>query len=290
MFNLGVGLIAVLPRRARWTGARRRPRWPRGRDLGRSGGDRGRARSAVRFVLEPDGESRRGRARRQWRGPSSSPGGAGDGCSRIRWSAPSCSRDGEVVGEGWHAEFGDAPRRADRARGGGRRGSRRDAGRHARALRPPGEAAAVHRRDPRAPGVRRVVVAVADPNPVAAGGAARLRAGWGRRSRSACEREAAEAQNAVFLHRLPRSRRGPSSRSSSPPALDGRIADADGRSRWISRSAGARATCTGFAPGSTRSRSAGAPRGPTIPRSPCAGAVEPRVAATAGRLRRRRPS
>src|SRR4030095_14971253 len=77
------------------------------------------------------------------------------------------SSDGRFVGAGWHAEFGErhaetivlagggvgarrgaprvrrAPRRADRAGGGGRAGTRRDAGGHARALHPSREAAAV---------------------------------------------------------------------------------------------------------------------------------------------------
>ncbi len=53
--------------------------------------------------------------------------------------------DGVVVGEGWHAEFGE--RHAESAGAGacGREGARGDPGRDPRAVQPPGQAAALHR-------------------------------------------------------------------------------------------------------------------------------------------------
>ena len=83
-----------------------------------------------------------------------------------------------------------------------------------------------------ASGVRRVVVAMPDPNPEATGGAAKLAAG-GVEVRIGLEREAAEAQNAIFLHRF-RDTGRPFVALKLATSLDGRIADAAGQSRWIS--------------------------------------------------------
>jgi diaminohydroxyphosphoribosylaminopyrimidine deaminase/5-amino-6-(5-phosphoribosylamino)uracil reductase len=77
-----------------------------------------------------------------------------------------------------------------------------------------------------------VVVAVADPNPVAAGGAEYLRQHGVEVEIGLLEREAA-AQNAAFLH-AQGSRRRPYVALKLATSLDARIADRDGRSRWIS--------------------------------------------------------
>ena len=83
-------------------------------------------------------------------------------------------------------------------------------------------------------GIRRVVAALPDPNPVAAGGAARLREA-GIPVELGPERDAAEAQNAAFLHSLSNPER-PFVALKLATSLDGRIADFEGRSRWISGS------------------------------------------------------
>ena len=81
-------------------------------------------------------------------------------------------------------------------------------------------------------GVRRVVAAMAEPNPIAAGGAARLRAAGIEVELGLLEREAA-AQNAAFLHTA-RDQSRPFVALKLATTLDGRIADANGNSRWIS--------------------------------------------------------
>lgn len=141
-------------------------------------------------------------------------------------------RDGSVVGEGWHAEFGGphAEREALDAAGGAVAGAT-----VAVNLEP-----CTHqgRQPPCAPmlvaaGVRRVVYAMRDPNPVAAGGAELLaRAGVSVERLPAFE-AAATAQNAAFLHGLSHPER-PWVALKLATSLDGRIADSAGRSRWIS--------------------------------------------------------
>ena len=147
---------------------------------------------------------------------------------------------GELVGEGWHAEFGERARRADRARGG--RASGRAGRRWSCTLepcahqgkQPPCTEAILARRAsggwwPRSP----------DPNPVAAGGAARLRA-------AGVEVELGPRAATRPRPRTPSSSIGcsdrvaPVRRAQARHQLDGRIADADGRSRWISGADGAR--------------------------------------------------
>ena len=139
------------------------------------------------------------------------------------------ARDGEIVGEGFHARAG---------------------GPHAEvvALRAAGEVAAgatayvtlepcAHSgRTPPctqallAAGVSRVVVALQDPHPVAGGGADLLRAAGVRVDLGCCEEEA-RLQNAVFLHGLATSR--PFVVIKAAASLDGRIAAADGTSQWL---------------------------------------------------------
>ncbi|MDP9818589.1 diaminohydroxyphosphoribosylaminopyrimidine deaminase/5-amino-6-(5-phosphoribosylamino)uracil reductase [Spirilliplanes yamanashiensis] len=136
---------------------------------------------------------------------------------------------GEVVGEGWHevaggphAEIAALAEAGERARGGtcvvtlepcnhvGRTG--------------PCSLALV------AAGVTRVVIAVDDPNPEAAGGIATLRAA-GVRVESGVRQEEAEAGNLHWLTAV--RRRRPWVIWKYAATLDGRSAAADGTSKWI---------------------------------------------------------
>lgn len=141
---------------------------------------------------------------------------------------------GEAVGEGWHAEYG--ARHAEpialgaagpRARGATLVVTLEPCAHQGQ--QPPCVDAILRA------GIRRVVAALPDPNPVAAGGAARLREA-GIPVELGLERDAAEAQNAAFLHRLSNPER-PFVALKLATSLDGRIADFEGRSRWISGSA-----------------------------------------------------
>jgi diaminohydroxyphosphoribosylaminopyrimidine deaminase/5-amino-6-(5-phosphoribosylamino)uracil reductase len=76
------------------------------------------------------------------------------------------------------------------------------------------------------------VAALADPNPVARGGAARLD-GLGLEVEVGVAREEAAAQNAAFLHRF-RDPLRPFVALKLATSLDGKIADSSGHSRWIS--------------------------------------------------------
>ena len=105
---------------------------------------------------------------------------------------------GTVIGEGWHAEFGGAhaeaaalERAGAAARGGTLYVTLEPCAHHGKTA--PCTEAVLRS------GVARVVVAVADPNPVAAGGIARLRAAGIDVAVGIGEREAAD-QNAAFLH------------------------------------------------------------------------------------------
>jgi diaminohydroxyphosphoribosylaminopyrimidine deaminase/5-amino-6-(5-phosphoribosylamino)uracil reductase len=140
-------------------------------------------------------------------------------------------RDGAVVGEGWHAEYGAAHAEAAALREAG------DAAHGATVVvtlepcahqgkQPPCADALI------AAGVKRVVAALPDPNPVAVGGAARLRAAGIDTEIGLLEREAAD-QNGIFLHGFRDSTR-PFVALKLATTLDGRIADANGNSRWIS--------------------------------------------------------
>ena len=79
-------------------------------------------------------------------------------------------------------------------------------------------------------GVARVVAAMRDPNPVAAGGAERLRASGVKVEFGLLEDEA-RALNPGFVSRVTRGR--PWMRMKIAATLDGRTALANGRSRWI---------------------------------------------------------
>lgn len=138
---------------------------------------------------------------------------------------------GALVGEGWHAEYGD--RHAEPI-------ALRDAGERARGgtlvvtlepcshrgKQPPCTDAIIRA------GIRRVVAAVPDPNPVARGGADRLRDAGIEVELGLLGQPAAD-QNAIFLHQH-RERGRPFVALKLATTLDARIGDAAGRSRWIS--------------------------------------------------------
>jgi diaminohydroxyphosphoribosylaminopyrimidine deaminase/5-amino-6-(5-phosphoribosylamino)uracil reductase len=137
----------------------------------------------------------------------------------------------QVVGEGWHAEYGDlhAEAAALKQAGGAARGATvvvtLEPCNH-RGKQPPCTEALV------AAGVSEVIAAVDDPNPVAAGGAARLQAA-GIKVSLGLRSDEARAQNAVFLHGQ-RDPARPFVALKLATTLDARIADHAGRSRWIS--------------------------------------------------------
>ena len=138
---------------------------------------------------------------------------------------------GEPVGEGWHAEFGGPHAEVvalaaagERARGATMVCTLEPCDHHGK--QPPCTGALL------AAGVRRVVAALPDPDPVAAGGAAHLGAAGVEVELGLLGGEAA-AQNATFLHRH-RVRTRPYVALKLATTIDGRIADANGHSRWLS--------------------------------------------------------
>lgn len=140
-------------------------------------------------------------------------------------------RNGDVVGEGWHAEFGGVHAEAaalavagDNARGATAVVTLEPCAHHGK--QPPCANALI------AAGVSRVVAALPDPDPVAAGGTALLRAA-GIEVELGLFEAAAASQNAAFLHNL-REHSRPFVALKLATTLDGRIADANGSSRWIS--------------------------------------------------------
>ncbi len=139
--------------------------------------------------------------------------------------------NGEVVGDGFHAEFGGvhAERAAldaagPRARGGTLVVTLEPCSHTGK--QPPCTDAIL------AAGIRRVVYALRDPNPVAAGGGAVLKAHGVAVTHGTGAAEAA-AQNIAFLHRFRDSDR-PFVALKLAVSVDGRIADRAGHSRWIS--------------------------------------------------------
>ena len=81
-------------------------------------------------------------------------------------------------------------------------------------------------------GIRRVVAALRDPNPIASRGAERLQQA-GIEVELGPLAETAAAQNAIFLHSIRHPAR-PYVALKLATTLDGRIADSYGRARWIS--------------------------------------------------------
>lgn len=140
-------------------------------------------------------------------------------------------RGGELVGEGWHAEFGERhaeaaalAQAAGRARGATAIVTLEPCNHTGK--QPPCTEALI------AAGVAEVIAALPDPNPTAGGGAARLRAAGIPVTFGLREAEA-RAQNAPFLHTWTGTGR-PFVALKLATTLDGRIADETGRSRWIS--------------------------------------------------------
>lgn len=140
-------------------------------------------------------------------------------------------RDGAVVGEGFHAEFGGPHAEAMALAAAG------DAARGATLCVTLEPCAHTGRQPPCADaliaaGVRRVVHAIHDPNPVARGGADRLRAAGVDVESGLCA-AAAATQNASFLHGF-RGVGRPYVALKLATSIDAKIADPEGRSRWIS--------------------------------------------------------
>jgi diaminohydroxyphosphoribosylaminopyrimidine deaminase/5-amino-6-(5-phosphoribosylamino)uracil reductase len=137
----------------------------------------------------------------------------------------------EPVGEGWHPEYGERHAEAlalaaagERARGATLVVTLEPCAHQGK--QPPCTEMIIRS------GVRRVVAAMADPHPPAAGGGERLRAA-GIEVELGTLADSARAQNAIFLHALHNQAR-PFVALKLATTLDGRIADGFGRSRWIS--------------------------------------------------------
>lgn len=134
-------------------------------------------------------------------------------------------RDGEVVGAGYHAEYGGAHAEVaalaaagERARGATIYVTLEPCAHHGKT--PPCTEAIL------AAGIARVVFAAEDPDAEASGGAARLRAA-GLEVVGGIERDAARAQNAAFFHRL--ERRSPYVVLKYALTLDARLAESPHR-------------------------------------------------------------
>jgi diaminohydroxyphosphoribosylaminopyrimidine deaminase/5-amino-6-(5-phosphoribosylamino)uracil reductase len=144
------------------------------------------------------------------------------------------ARDEEIVGEGWHERAGEphaepiAIRAAgDRARGATAYVTMEPCSHHGRT--PPCVDVLL------AAGVRRVVYAVGDPNPRVNGAGARRLKEAGLSVESGLLAVESEALNPGFLMRMRHQR--PFVRLKTGASLDGRIALANGKSKWITSEA-----------------------------------------------------
>ena len=138
-------------------------------------------------------------------------------------------RDGEVVGEGWHTQLGAPHAEVEALRDAGARAkgatvyvTLEPCNHHGR-TGPCTEALL-------AAGVARVVAAIADPHPVAQGGAARLREA-GLEVRVGVEEVGARELNAPFLHAITSDR--PFVELKMAVSLDGAIADHTRQQAWL---------------------------------------------------------
>ena len=138
---------------------------------------------------------------------------------------------GEPIGEGWHPEYGARHAEAmalaaagERARGATMVVTLEPCSHQGK--QPPCTEAII------AAGIRRVVAALPDPNPLAAGGGDLLRRA-GIEIDIGLAESAAAAQNAIFLHSV-RNPGRPYVALKLATTLNGRIADGYGHSRWIS--------------------------------------------------------
>jgi diaminohydroxyphosphoribosylaminopyrimidine deaminase/5-amino-6-(5-phosphoribosylamino)uracil reductase len=140
-------------------------------------------------------------------------------------------REDEVVGEGFHAEFGGPHGEVAALRAAGQRARGSDLVvtlepcRHHGKTPPCTEAIL-------AAGIRRVIYGAPDVDPQARGGEAALRE-RGVEVESGLLADAVRRQNALFFHRHAGSRR-PFVAVKLALSLDARIADAERRSRWVS--------------------------------------------------------
>jgi diaminohydroxyphosphoribosylaminopyrimidine deaminase/5-amino-6-(5-phosphoribosylamino)uracil reductase len=138
-------------------------------------------------------------------------------------------RDGVAVGEGWHTRFGEPHAEVEALRSAGERArgatlyvTLEPCNHHGKT--PPCTDAVL------VAGVRRVVAAVADPSPVARGGADRLRE-EGVDVQVGVEESAARELNAPFFHALSSDR--PFVRLKLALSLDGAVADQTRRPGWL---------------------------------------------------------
>ena len=138
-------------------------------------------------------------------------------------------RDGVIVGEGYHRRYGEAHAEVEALRSAGERA--RGATLYVtlepcnhQGRTPPCTEAIL------AAGIHRVVIAVADPNPVAAGGSERLRAA-GLTVEVGLGEASARELNAVFFHALASDR--PFVRLKLALSLDGAMSDATRRPGWL---------------------------------------------------------
>lgn len=139
-------------------------------------------------------------------------------------------RDGDIVGEGWHERYGTGHAETNALQAAGERA--RDATMYV-TLEPCNH----HGRTPPcvdailAAGIRRVVYAVPDPNPVASGGAARLRQHGVEATEGVLATDAAEL-NAPFLHTA-RGATRPFVTLKLALSIDGAIVDASRQRGWL---------------------------------------------------------